>query len=40
MTPADMTGNELDFNAKRKKKNMKRQTEQHLEDFFDDYLSD
>ena len=36
-TPADMTGNELDFNEKRRKKNMKKNdTEDADDDFFEE----
>ena len=35
-TPADLTGNEIDFNSKRKKKNMKLKSEEADEDYFDE----
>lgn len=35
-TPADMTGNELDFNEKRRKTNMRKYEEGHDDDFIED----
>ena len=36
MTPADLTGNEIDFNSKRRKKNMKNKSAEAQEDYFDE----